>query len=87
MASALFFSFTCLGLADFQSHYGSMTVSIVWKMKELPLGFVMRKTVKFKFLRFNNFRFHGSILFLPCLYDKVRLHGVHNVIKPRMRFK
>ena len=38
--------FTCLGLADFQSHYGSAPISIVWKMKEALPGFVMRKTVK-----------------------------------------
>ncbi|MDI6880969.1 MAG: DUF3427 domain-containing protein [Desulfitobacteriaceae bacterium] len=38
--------YTCLGLADYQSHYGSAPISIVWKMKEPLPGFVMRKTVK-----------------------------------------
>ncbi|MHB1654179.1 MAG: DUF3427 domain-containing protein, partial [Desulfitobacteriaceae bacterium] len=38
--------FTCIGFADFQSHYGSAPISIVWKMKEPLPGFVMRKTVK-----------------------------------------
>lgn len=38
--------FTCLGFADFQSHYGSAPISIVWKMEEPIPGFVMRKTVK-----------------------------------------
>jgi len=38
--------FTCLGFADFQSHYGSAPISIVWKMKEPLPGFVMKKTVK-----------------------------------------
>jgi len=38
--------YTCLGLADFQSHYGSAPISIVWKMKESLPGFVMKKTVK-----------------------------------------
>jgi len=38
--------FTCLGLADFQSHYGSAPISIVWKMKEPLPGFVLKKTVK-----------------------------------------
>jgi len=38
--------YTCLGLADFQSHYGSAPISIVWKMKEPLPGFVMKKTVK-----------------------------------------
>ena len=37
--------FTCLGFADFQSHYGSAPISIVWKMKESLPGFVMKKTV------------------------------------------
>jgi len=39
-------TFTCLGFADFQSHYGSAPISIVWKMKEPLPGFVMKKTVK-----------------------------------------
>jgi len=38
--------FTCIGFADFQSHYGSAPISIVWKMKESLPGFVMKKTVK-----------------------------------------
>ena len=38
--------YTCLGLANFQSHYGSAPISIVWKMKESLPGFVMKKTVK-----------------------------------------
>ena len=38
--------YTCLGLADVQSHYGSAPISIVWKMKESLPGFVMKKTVK-----------------------------------------
>ena len=38
--------YTCLGFADFQSHYGSAPISIVWKMKESLQGFVMKKTVK-----------------------------------------
>jgi hypothetical protein len=38
--------FTCLGFADFQSHFGSAPINIVWKMKEPLPGFVMKKTVK-----------------------------------------
>ena len=38
--------FTCIGFADFQSHYGSAPISIVWKMREPLPGFVMKKTVK-----------------------------------------
>ncbi|MDD4347209.1 MAG: DUF3427 domain-containing protein, partial [Desulfitobacteriaceae bacterium] len=38
--------FTCLGFADYQSHYGSAPISIVWKMKEPLPGFVMKKTAK-----------------------------------------
>ncbi|MHB8076696.1 DUF3427 domain-containing protein [Desulfosporosinus fructosivorans] len=38
--------FTCLGLADFQSHYGSAPISIVWKMKESLPEFVLKRTVK-----------------------------------------
>jgi len=38
--------YTCLGFADFQSHYGSAPISIVWKMKESLPGFVMKKTAK-----------------------------------------
>ncbi|WP_407314244.1 hypothetical protein [Desulfosporosinus sp. SB140] len=41
-----FAPFTCLGFADFQSHYGSAPISIVWKMKEPLPGFVLRKTAK-----------------------------------------
>jgi len=39
--------FTCLGLADFQSHYGSAPISIVWKMKEPLLGFVLKNFHKY----------------------------------------
>jgi len=38
--------YTCIGFADFQSHYGSAPINIVWKMKESLPGFVMKKTVK-----------------------------------------
>lgn len=38
--------YTCIGLADYQSHYGSAPISIVWKMKEPLPGFVMQKTLK-----------------------------------------
>ncbi|GAB6172201.1 DEAD/DEAH box helicase [Paradesulfitobacterium aromaticivorans] len=38
--------YTCIGLADYQSHYGSAPISIVWKMKQPLPGFVMQKTVK-----------------------------------------
>lgn len=38
--------FTCLGLADYQSHYGSAPVSIVWKMQKPMPGFVMQKAAK-----------------------------------------
>jgi len=38
--------YICLGLADYQSHYGSAPVSIVWKMRENMPGFVMQKAVK-----------------------------------------
>ncbi|MDR3543511.1 MAG: hypothetical protein P4L69_21535 [Desulfosporosinus sp.] len=38
--------FACLRFANFQSHYGSASISIVWKMKEPLPGVVMRKTVK-----------------------------------------
>ncbi|MCO5386572.1 MAG: DUF3427 domain-containing protein [Desulfosporosinus sp.] len=39
-------TFTCIGFADFECHYGSAPISIVWKMKEPLSGFVMKKTVK-----------------------------------------
>jgi len=39
-------SYTCLGLADYQSHYGSAPLNIVWKMREQMPGFVMQKTAK-----------------------------------------
>ncbi|HWQ89045.1 MAG TPA: DUF3427 domain-containing protein, partial [Desulfitobacteriaceae bacterium] len=32
--------YTCLGFADFQSHYGSAPLSIVWKMRDPLPGFV-----------------------------------------------
>jgi hypothetical protein len=38
--------FTCIGLANVQSNYGSAPISFVWKMKEPLPGFVMKKTVK-----------------------------------------
>ena len=38
--------YICLGLADYQSHYGSAPVSIVWKMRKPMPGFVMQKAVK-----------------------------------------
>lgn len=38
--------FTCIGFADFQSHYGSAPISITWKMREPLPGFVLQKTVK-----------------------------------------
>ncbi|KLU60159.1 UvrABC system protein B [Peptococcaceae bacterium CEB3] len=38
--------YTCLGLADYQSHYGSAPISIVWKMREAMPGFVLQKTAK-----------------------------------------
>ena len=38
--------FTCIGFADFQSHYGSSPISVVWKMKAPLPGFVLKKTVK-----------------------------------------
>lgn len=37
--------YTCLGLADSQSHYGSAPISTVWKMKEsLNEGDIMAKS-------------------------------------------
>ena len=44
--AALASPYTCIGLADYQSHYGSAPLSIVWKMREKLPGFVLRKTVK-----------------------------------------
>jgi hypothetical protein len=38
--------FTCIGLADYVSHYGSAPISIVWRMKEQIPGFVLKKTAK-----------------------------------------
>jgi superfamily II DNA or RNA helicase/HKD family nuclease len=38
--------YTCIGFADFQSHYGSAPLSIVWKMREPLPGFVLRQTAK-----------------------------------------
>jgi hypothetical protein len=38
--------FTCLGLADYDSHYGSAPISIRWRMKEPMPGFVVRKAMK-----------------------------------------
>jgi len=40
------FLISCLGLADFQSHYGSAPISIVWKVKEPLPGVWMQETVK-----------------------------------------
>ena len=44
--AALALPYTCLGLADYQSHYGSAPISIVWKMRETIPGFIMKKAVK-----------------------------------------
>ncbi len=38
--------FTCIGLADYVSHYGSAPISIVWRMKDQIPGFVLKKTAK-----------------------------------------
>ncbi|MDF2571530.1 MAG: helicase, superfamily, partial [Sporomusa sp.] len=38
--------FTCIGLADYVSHYGSTPINIVWKMKEQMPGFILRKAMK-----------------------------------------
>lgn len=38
--------YTCIGLADYVSHYGSAPISIVWRMKEQMPGFVLKKTMK-----------------------------------------
>lgn len=46
MEASLTLPYTCIGLADYQSHYGSAPISIVWKMKEPLPGFVMQKTAK-----------------------------------------
>jgi hypothetical protein len=35
--------YTCIGLADYVSHYGSAPVSIVWKMHEPMPGFVLKE--------------------------------------------
>ncbi len=37
--------YTCIGLADYVSHYGSAPISIVWKMHETIPGFVMKEAV------------------------------------------
>jgi superfamily II DNA or RNA helicase/HKD family nuclease len=38
--------FTCLGLADYDSHYGSAPISIRWRMKETMPSFVLSKAMK-----------------------------------------
>lgn len=38
--------YTCIGLADYESHYGSAPISIVWRMEEKMPGFVLKKTMK-----------------------------------------
>lgn len=38
--------YTCLGLADYVSHYGSSPISITWRMKEHIPGFLLEKTSK-----------------------------------------
>jgi hypothetical protein len=38
--------YTCIGLADYVSHYDSAPISIVWKMKEQIPGFLLEKTAK-----------------------------------------
>lgn len=35
--------YTCLGLADYMSHYGSAPISIVWKMRQPMTGFVLKE--------------------------------------------
>ncbi|MDD4437326.1 MAG: DUF3427 domain-containing protein, partial [Tissierellia bacterium] len=35
--------YTCLGLADYMSHYGSAPISIVWKMRQSMPGFVLKE--------------------------------------------
>ncbi len=37
--------YTCIGLADYVSHYGSAPISIVWKMHEPMPGFVLQEAV------------------------------------------
>jgi len=37
--------YTCLGLADYVSHYGSAPISIVWKMRQPMPGFVLQEAV------------------------------------------
>ena len=37
--------YTCIGLADYISHYGSAPLSIVWKMHEPMPGFVLKAAV------------------------------------------
>lgn len=37
--------YTCLGLADYVSHYGSAPISIVWKMQQPMPGFVLQQAV------------------------------------------
>lgn len=38
--------YTCIGLADYVSHYGSTPINIVWRMQEKMPGFVLRKSMK-----------------------------------------
>ena len=44
--SSLVSPFTCLGLADYVSHYDSAPISILWRLQEPMPGFVVRKTMK-----------------------------------------
>ena len=37
--------YTCIGLADYVSHYGSAPISIVWKMHQPMPGFVLQEAV------------------------------------------
>jgi len=37
--------YTCIGLADYISHYGSAPISIVWKMRQPMPGFVLKEAV------------------------------------------
>lgn len=37
--------YTCIGLTDYVSHYGSAPISIVWKMHEPMPGFVLKEAV------------------------------------------
>jgi hypothetical protein len=37
--------YTCIGLADYVSHYGSAPINIVWKMHEPIPGFVLKEAI------------------------------------------